>query len=524
MKKVDLKKGVLFLALIAYFSTSLFAQTESGLSLGKLRFIQAPPSMKMETRSIKMTMSRSVITPRFCARIGGVAFVQVAEPAFPVESISLICDKDSNAAFAMINGEKYRIPLGVWELEPIVKYANSPFNAAVTLYGTGESRVKFHEAFIDKLMGLRVLQTDLLLASNYLEPVDRIKLPANQNGVQVMSESEKNDWHVDSVLCRLFHETSPDTLSLFSSYLIEKAKDSIGEDFTTYIYTDFGEPITFDIVNGNISISGRPYYRFTRNDEIVEVDETYDEVLIFLDSLTLKSKVYSSGIASRAYQASAMPKVTNIRKIADSKKDKHTKAQESFKIMDYYKMHDSLRLTSSISLFSLNYIFLSETLTEYVDSISMLNLPENDPRVSLCTPIRDIIKDSSIFNAPVLAEYAKEIVVQDPTAQEVDKITSCLEISNMGNDDLLIYYTETRGIHEQVLAEQFTNYLKERHELVRMLNPVVIDASVDVCRWAAFFRYAKVKNPSNWKKFVKQVDGLTYDAPQVSTPIRFRYK
>jgi len=142
----------------------------------------------------------------------------------------------------------------------------------------------------------------------------------------------------------------------------------------------------------------------------------------------------------------------------------------------------------------------------------------------LCTPIRDIIKDSSIFNVPVLAEYAKEIVVQDPTAQEVDKITSCLEISNMGNDDLLIYYTEIRGIHEQVLAEQFTNYLKERHELVRLLNPVVIDASVAVCRWAAFFRYAKVKNPSNWKKFVKQVDGLTYDAPQVSTPIRFRYE
>ena len=220
------RRCILF-ALIISQTISVGAQTEFGMCLGKIKFIQAPPTMKMEARTMKISMSRSFISPRICARVGGVAFVQVAEPVFEVSSFLLKCDMDSNSAFAVINGNTYNIPLAVWQLQPIVNYANDENNAIVTLFGKGECRIQYHDDFVDKLLGVRILQADLLLASSYLDVNDRWKLPSNNKGKYVMAESEIDDFTTDTLITRLLFGTTYDTMSLYASYLISKAMDSI---------------------------------------------------------------------------------------------------------------------------------------------------------------------------------------------------------------------------------------------------------------------------------------------------------
>lgn len=494
-----------------------FTQTESGMSLGKMKFIQAPPTMKRQTRCIKMTMSRKVVTPRFCARVGGVAFVQIAEPEFSVKSFSLKCDKDSNAAFAVINGTTYRIPLDVWQLETIARYADDSNNAAVTLFGKGESQILFHDAFIDRLMGLRILQTDLLLAGNYLDPSDRGLLPSNDLGEYIMSDNEITSWRSDSTVYRILYDTSIDTMSLYATDIINYSIDSIGEYYTSYVYTDFDEPITFGIEEGSLTIHGLPYYRFTRNDKIMDTIETYQEIVAFLDSVEKRKEYYDSTLAMSAYMSSSMPITNAVKNIVNSKKNKRVKAKESFAITNYYEMIDSVS-SAGRNLISTAYYLLRHYLYNYIDSVLYV-INDDDPRTHICLDVIDILKRYSIYDAPALAEYAKIIIAMDPYDSIALKIGNVFNFTNLGVDDILILHMDINGIHKPIFAEQLTNYLKENRYLVRLLNPIVIDAAKTTCQWAAFFRYAKQKNPNNWKSFLKQINTLKYDAPIVRTPI-----
>ena len=516
------RRCILF-ALIISQTISVGAQTEFGMCLGKIKFIQAPPTMKMEARTMKISMSRSFISPRICARVGGVAFVQVAEPVFEVSSFLLKCDMDSNSAFAVINGNTYNIPLAVWQLQPIVNYANDENNAIVTLFGKGECRIQYHDAFVDKLLGVRILQADLLLASSYLDVNDRWKLPSNNKGKYVMAESEIDDFTTDTLITRLLFGTTYDTMSLYASYLISKAMDSIGEPMSTYIYTDFGEPITFDIENGKLKLNGKPYYRFTANDSIIDTIETYSEIIAYIDTIKNKEIKYKNTIAETAYSYDFPSKIKAIKAIInDKKKTNNQKATNAFDVMDFYIMSDSLR-AGDFDLFALYNVILVNRLSSYIDSVESEGAITNTEQARLFLEVRKIINDSSIYDAPALAAYAKALMELFPTDSALININNLFNFTTFNTDDLLIYHINRNGIRKAVFAEGLTNYLRENNSLLYYVNPIVVSAAQKTCQWAAFFRYAKMKNPSNWVKFVKQVSKLKYDAPKVYTPINIEY-
>lgn len=518
--KVSIIKRCLLFALVFFQLFPIWAQTEAGLNLGKTKFIQAPTTMRREARVMKISMSRHVITPRMCARVGGVAFVQVAEPVFEVNTFSLFCDRDSNAACAQINGEVYSIPLDVWQLRPIVNYADDENNAIVTLFGKGESRIQFHNAFIDQLLGLRMLQTDLMLANNYLATDDRWKLPSNNNGDYVMAESEKESFKKDTLFFRLLYDTSYDTMSLYASYLIDKAMDSIAEQMSTYIYTDFGEPITFNIEEDRIRINGKPYYRFTAYDSIMDTIDTYPEIVSFLDTLKSKTQKYQNTATKGVYAKEGSTKIKEIMSIVNNRKiDNDSKAKLAFEYLDFYNLSDSL-CSGYYNMFALYNIILVRRLSTYIDSIEYYGIEIGPDQAKYCSEIKEIIKDSSIYDAPALAYYARLLIDMNPTDSILKKIEKSFEFTTFSIDDLLIYHIDRYGIRKSVFAEGLTHYLKENPSLVYYLNPLVIDAAQKTCQWAAFFRYAKMKNPKNWNTFVKQVRQLKYDAPEVFTPIQ----
>ena len=119
--------------LVVVFSLPTIAQ--QSMSLGDLKFVMPSSEVSSSARMLSMRMATTGISPKIYARVGGVAFIQTATPEFTVNSLSLDCNYVDNSAYAVINDTTYEIPLEVWELKSIVNYADSEYNAAVTLLG-----------------------------------------------------------------------------------------------------------------------------------------------------------------------------------------------------------------------------------------------------------------------------------------------------------------------------------------------------------------------------------------------------
>lgn len=450
--------------------TIAFSQTAVGLSLGKLSLVPPHTAMSQSDRVIKMNMSKSVISNDVINKVGGIAFVETAKPSFEVESFFLDCDFPTQKAFAMIDGKRYDIPLDVWQLQPIVEYANDSNNVVVTLYGEGENPILFHPAFLDKLLGLRLLQMDILLTGTsrsldsividkYSEGIadysflqftlelmkqvsewmqnyqinedDLCKLPAYYGTDYLLGKNEKKICDIyDGMICRKGKES----MERIVNYLIES-----GELYTSYIYTDFGQNIVFDTNNNQLLISGGPYYRFTRPDVEIDTVETYINIQENISSWW-KEELEENGVekSERLY-----PRIAKIKNISGRNIPTKQKAQAVFSIIDSCRIIDESK--------PINENDLSERLM--LDAWYIMSLK---------------------------------------TKQQV------------------------------IVLEDLTNYLKENVALVNHLNPIVVSSSQATCQWAAFFRYAKENNPRNWKKFISQVSKLNYDAPDVYTPVDIR--
>ena len=217
---------------VVIMSVSVFAQ--QSMSLGDLEFVMPNEKVLRTNRTLHMKMARTGISSRVIAKVGGVAFIQTAEPDFNVKSLSLGVDYSNNAAYATINDSIYIIPLEIWELQSIVNYANQDNNAAVTLYGNDDVRIQYHEAFIDNLMGLRILQADLML-TDFLKYSDRGKFPAYSDGEFIFSPNEKNRYNAFCSLDSILFGYSYEDLSVINSFRLGHIIDSIGDKYDTYI-------------------------------------------------------------------------------------------------------------------------------------------------------------------------------------------------------------------------------------------------------------------------------------------------
>ena len=83
----------------------------------------------------------------FVSKVGGVALEAVATPEESLRNkkIELLYDSsrpDGNRLAVSIEGQIYHPFLPDWELVPIANYANSKYNAAVSLFGRGSDSAK----------------------------------------------------------------------------------------------------------------------------------------------------------------------------------------------------------------------------------------------------------------------------------------------------------------------------------------------------------------------------------------------
>jgi len=78
------------------------------------------------------------------------------------------------------------------------------------------------------------------------------------------------------------------------------------------------------------------------------------------------------------------------------------------------------------------------------------------------------------------------------------------------------------GIKFTVLNQYSTTFNENNWELLKKFNPLVYSTAENIAQWAAFFRYVKKTNPTNWNSFVGKISGRTVkDAPQTDTPTTY---
>lgn len=515
-----LKSKINYFVLLMAIMLSLPIFPQQSMALGDLKFIMPSEHLNRSARTLTMKMATTGITPKVFAKVGGVAFIQTAFPEFNVNSLILDCDYDKNNAFVVMNDTTYVLPLENWELQAIVDFADSENNAAVTLYGDEDARIKYHSAFLDNLMGLRILQTDLML----LPGVDRDKFPSYADGEYIMSDKEKENLKSWVFIDSLLYDLSYEDLSKFSYYEFILKTDSIGEKFDTYIYTDYNEPISFYTDNGMIKFKGNPYYRFASRDSLlVDTLEMYSEIKNFIDTFNVHKRILKGSYVKDLFAKKNNRKIYDLVKITKRNKNINKKSKDAFNLTGYYGSCDSVWVKNRINRY-LGALLLKLEVNEYADSILNSDISKDSELYKVCEEYYALKDSFTVVNHyPIISEYAKLISQIEPTDSFSVNVHRYLSEYDYSYDALLIDYMYTHRTPGIIDAKNMTSYFKENKAYIKMQNPIVFEAASKVCHWSAFFRYVKENYYNQWQIFKEKIHKLKYDAPIVQTPIDFNY-
>lgn len=265
------------------------AGAQQMMSLGNLQFVLPNADAAMQSRTIRLKMAGADIASYY-QLVGGIAFTQQAVPSFNIESIGISYSEVDRTSRVSINGNEIVIPLEMYELQPIVNFADSDDNVAMTMYGNRYGflngmlcyDILFHPAFIDNLMGLHLLHVDAMV------PLD------GTNGEFPIYD---DSWCITDSEFQEYTEINSKLLKDGTNYFdyAEAAYKEImsvtSEEFSSYIYTDFEQPIHFSVTDGEIIFDGLPYYQFADS----KTDET---------SLYRSMKLYADILSGSQYELS----------------------------------------------------------------------------------------------------------------------------------------------------------------------------------------------------------------------------
>lgn len=449
MKTLDvLKKSFRNMILLGTMIVNLFSVTwlsaQQTMSLGNLQFVLPDESATMASRTIRMRMGGTDnINSLFYNIVGGIAFCQQAIPDLAVKNIDVYYSSRDNKAHLSINGKNIIIPIEMFELQPIVNFTNSDDNVLMTMYGgqygfynnTEAQQILFHPAFIDNMMGLRLLQVDAMTPLNGTNGY----FPVYEGDTFCLTNSEFERY------TKLNNQLEANGNSYIENAQIAY-QEIKPENISSYIYTDINQPIHFSIANNNIVFHGLPYYQFSTITEN-EVDP-------------LSYYYYYKSLCN--YIEKMTPQVID---------------EELEPYKEYYSDEE-------ISDMKELMLMCKELINPYCGTLEIIDGQSDKTEEQKAVEFFAIIQGENG------------------------------ELSGLFNSYLALLFPM------QVSADDITNNLRDKPELVRNLNPIVYQEVDDICQWSALFRYIKVKNPSAWAKFVSQVNSATPEGPAVRTPIR----
>lgn len=495
-----------FISFLAYFLlvTTIFAQQV--MHLGSTEFVK--PSAQMAVAKRCITVKTAVRGARVFARVGGVAFIQEALPAgnFDFNSISLNCNEISQTCSVVIDGKSYAIPLSSWMLQPIVNFANDTCNAVVTLYGENDAKIMYHPAFVDKLLGLRLLQTDMMLASNRLKIEDRSCLPEDESNTPILANSEKKSYE------RIDKENQKNAI-IKTELLMEEQMYEYGL-WDTYIYTDRDQKIEFSVDNGNFSITGEPYYLFSKR-----FFERVDTVSFNELSNAYKNiyKRYSNECKSLA-KISTEYKLHSINSMTSLAEEKKIALLPTNELITLYWDADTLKKKAYNKLIIETYDKMSSTIDEVFKVNN--NFKKSDGDVAfVMQKVKDYKDKLDWLSLPFVKKWSDLLLAVHPKSNAARKLSNSLSNYYFSNKYTYLFYMQLNRLPYTEEKTMLSSKIRENQLMVRAMNPIVYNAAIATCQWSAFFRYMKKHNPSNWNSFIQKVNKLQYNAPQIWTPI-----
>ena len=228
--------------LTVFIFCSSFAYSQSAINILDLYHESFPD------KSARIITSTAKIDDyAFLEYVGGVSFQTVASPAEDLKNKSVSLDFTDNRLAIRIGTKTVYPALPFWQLAPIVKFADSPYTVVVSQLGdtinNKEAQCKFHPAFLDNLLGLRLFQADLLNLTDILWD-----LPIDAQKHYILAPSEQ--------------PFIPERDSTIHRSIYEKL--SKGEPFTSFVLTDKDVPVVFDMDESGLTFSGNPYYYFIK--------------------------------------------------------------------------------------------------------------------------------------------------------------------------------------------------------------------------------------------------------------------
>jgi hypothetical protein len=235
------------LLLVLLTASLVFAAGHWGL--GNYQFVNGPSSGPLQAR---MTGSGSLRSYSFVGGVGGVAFAVTAKPGPTLagKPIRLTYDRskpDGSRLGIELGGTTHFQDLPDWVLIPVARYADSEFNACVSLFGPQTTNTQYdlvyHQAFEDTLLGMRLLQADIL----FFDLRAMWQLP-RLDGRTVLGTGERE----------------PEGPDLKAQMELNSALQ--GGQFQSWVLTDEGETIGVGLKEGKLQFTGLPYYHFWISD------------------------------------------------------------------------------------------------------------------------------------------------------------------------------------------------------------------------------------------------------------------
>jgi hypothetical protein len=204
----------------------------------------------------------------FVGRVGGISLEATAELPEDMKNLPLRMEysekEPDGSRLKVYLGEKaYPAKIYDWQMVPIAKFADSEFTGVVSLFGEksddSQFNIIYHPAFLDTLLGVRLLQADSIL----IDIKQFSRLP-RFNGKLVLGEGEKD------------FSVSPTSIEA-----VQKIIDKY--DIQSWVVTDVGRTPRIRTINGSIDVDIQPYFHFWRSD-IPEGAEPLLEEYTKLDS------------------------------------------------------------------------------------------------------------------------------------------------------------------------------------------------------------------------------------------------
>jgi hypothetical protein len=253
----------------------------SGIFASPVGFAGLPNFGVMGGRNAALTVSakgRQVTSYGVASEIGGVILQAVAVPAAGFEGSPVILEyrpnqPDGQRLVVTIGNTSVTAALYDWQLTATARFAVTEYTACMTLFGYPRTQAEllidnenknkimwaeFHPNFINTLTGINLFFIDSMLVDGNLNRMRRIT--GNLNGLI----PGYNDINIDE-------RESSSGASYIRSILLSHAYN-----WDTYIYTDYGTEILYEIKDEKLVFNGFPSYLFMELDddtETVTVDE-----------------------------------------------------------------------------------------------------------------------------------------------------------------------------------------------------------------------------------------------------------